>query len=677
MDKQIKGDDKENLSNIESDVSGLVKHRKDYINNPSIGYLNINNLSEKIIYLREICLKTSIDILCVDETKLDSSYPNAQFHIDGYQFPPFRRDRNNYGGGKMVYIRDRIIAKRLENLEGKHSETICLELTVSKKKWCITFAYRPPSNDNKAIFFYELTTSLSQITNLYDYFVIMGDLNIDTSDKTKDTSCYLSDLCDTFSLKNVITGKTCFKKTTGTSIDILLTNRLRSFLKTGIFETGLSDHHKLILSFFRSCFSRIPPKTIQYRKYKTFKESSFLYELDQELLKGDMYKNNRDMFSTFTETFRRVLDKHAPLKTKRVRGNQSPFMTKELSKAVMNKSKTRNKYIKWPSRENVLAMKRAINYCNNLTRTTKNNFFQRVTKSGFANNKKFWNAVKPFLTNKDLLTNDNISIKVNDDLVTDKTKLANLFNLHYINIVENTSGAPPVIQGNPNNPDEDNTTVKNIIKQYENHNNIINIKNHIDSPVIRFDIPTAKIEDINKIIKNINLKKATGPDKIPPKIVKLSANIIDSHLMNIIDNDLSNNSFSNEAKVAAVRPIYKKKSHDKIENYRPVSILSCFSKFYEKFLLEKFKPFINTFLSKFIAGYRENYSSSHVLIRLIENWKQALDENFVVGTVLMDLSKAFDCIPHDLLIAKLYAYGFSEKKCCLSILILKKEKTKW
>ena len=91
------------------------------------------------------------------------------------------------------------------------------------------------------------------------------------------------------------------------------------------------------------------------------------------------------MFSTFAETFRRVLDKHAPLKTKRVRGNQSPFMTKELSKAVMNKSKTRYKYIKGPSRENFLAMKRAKNYCNNLTRTT-NNFFQRVTKSGFANN---------------------------------------------------------------------------------------------------------------------------------------------------------------------------------------------------------------------------------------------------------------------------------------------------
>ena len=69
----------------------------------------------------------------------------------------------------------------------------------------------------------------------------------------------------------------------------------------------------------------------QYRKYKIFNESSFLNELDQEVLKEDMYKNNGDLFSTFTETFRRVLGKHAPLKTKRVRGNQSPFMTKDLS----------------------------------------------------------------------------------------------------------------------------------------------------------------------------------------------------------------------------------------------------------------------------------------------------------------------------------------------------------
>ena len=114
----------------------------------------------------------------------------------------------------------------------------------------------------------------------------------------------------------------------------------------GILEISFSDHDKLILSVFRSCFIRIPPKTIEYRNYRNFNETIFLHDLDQELLKDEMYKSNNEMYSSFTKVFRLVLDKDAPLKVKKVRGNRGPFMTKELSKAIMNKSKIRNKYQK-------------------------------------------------------------------------------------------------------------------------------------------------------------------------------------------------------------------------------------------------------------------------------------------------------------------------------------------
>ena len=68
---------------------------------------------------------------------------------------------------------------------------------------------------------------------------------------------------------------------------------------------------------------------------------------------------------------------------------------------------------------------------------------------------------------------------------------------------------------------------------------------------------------------------------------------------------------------------------------------------------------VTNFLSDFISAYRKGYSTNPVLLRLIENRKAALDSNLFTGAVLMDLLKAFDCILHDLLIAKLYAYGFS------------------
>ena len=176
----------------------------------------------------------------------------------------------------------------------------------------------------------------------------------------------------------------------------------------------------------------------------------------------------------------------------------------------------------------------------------------------------------------------------------------------------------------------------------------------------RHNIPLATAEQINKIVKKLNPNKAKGPEKIPPKIVILSANIIDSHLANIINHGIDNNNFSEVAKIPTVRLIYKKSNRDKIENYRPVSILNCFSKVYKRFPHEQFEPFVETFVSGFFAAYREGYSCNHVLMQLIENWKRALDENFQIGALLMDVS-VFDCILHDLLIAKFYAYGLSEE----------------
>ena len=278
----------------------------------------------------------------------------------------------------------------------------------------------------------------------------MEDLNIDTVDITKDTCNYLSDLRDTFSLTNIINGKTCFKAQKGTSTDVLLTNRPSSFHKTGIFETGFSDHHKLMPSVFRSYFILIPPKIIEYRNYKNFNETVFLHDLDQELLQGEMYKSNNEMYSTFTKVFR--LDS---------------FMTKELSKDIMNKSKIRNKYQKWPSKENFLALKDAKKFCNKSTKSVKKAYFHKVTGKGFVNNRAYWNTVKSFLTNKGFLTNEAIAIENKGKIVTDKSKLFNLFNSHYVNIVEKTPGCPSEIEGNPENKTNDIGTVQPIIQKYQ------------------------------------------------------------------------------------------------------------------------------------------------------------------------------------------------------------------
>ena len=89
--------------------------------------------------------------------------------------------------------------------------------------------------------------------------------------------------------------------------------------------------------------------------------------------------------------------------------------------------------------------------------------------------------------------------------------------------------------------------------------------------------------------------------------------------------------------------------------------MNGFLKVYERYLLNSLSNHIEKILCNFIAAYRKTCSSSHVLIRLIENWKKYLNNKKIVGAILIDLSKSFDCIPRDLLIAKLHAYGFNKK----------------
>ena len=132
----------------------------------------------------------------------------------------------------------------------------------------------------------------------------------------------------------------------------------------------------------------------------------------------------------------------------------------------------------------------------------------------------------------------------------------------------------------------------------------------------------AATEQTNKILKKLSPYRATGADKIPPKTVILSANIVDCYLANIINHDIDNNIFFGGAKIAAGPYYLQKRVRDKIENYKPVNILNCFSKVYERFLHEQLKPFVETFLPVFVAAYREGYSCNHALMRLVENWKR-------------------------------------------------------
>ena len=167
--------------------------------------------------------------------------------------------------------------------------------------------------------------------------------------------------------------------------------------------------------------------------------------------------------------------------------------------------------------------------------------------------------------------------------------------------------------------------------------------NHVDSMYV------------HKSISKLQTKKATGVDGISAKILKACTNSIAQPISSLINFTFDTNSFPRNLKQAQVLPIFKKKDPLDKQNYRPVSILPTISKIYERAIHDQLTTFFDNIFSPFLAAFRRGFGCQTTLLRLVEDWKLALDQHKCVAAILMDLSKAFDCLPHRLLLAKLEA----------------------
>ena len=616
-----------------------TKHR----DRPIIAQLNINFLYPKFHPLIDI-VKNNVDVLMVSETKLDDTFTTAQFLIEGFQ-EPIRLDRNKNGGGIMVYIRDGLDAKEIKSHRLKTVEGMFIKLVIRNTKWLIMAGYNP---DKKKIgnFLDHVGKKLDKLLPQYENLILLGDFN---SEMHEDD---MKIFCETYDLTNLITEPTCFKSVENpSSIDVILTNRTQSFEDSVTIETGLSDCHKMTVTVMKRYYKRLEPLTIEYHDYSSFNGDSFRADLKSKL---DSCENLT--VEKFKSIFDETLNLHAPKKKKTVRGNNAPFMNKTLSKAFMTRARLRNKYFRNPTQENKCLYTKQKNFCTNLLIREKKKYYGDLDVKILEENRKFWQKVKPLFSEK-CMTKQSIRLNENGKIISDKKEVAEILNNYFMDAVENLEVnryLPKIVMN-----DEGLDQIDKMVQKYQDHPSILKIKENVKVEKT-FEFENVDDDQIFKKIISLDPGKACMKDDIPAKLYLGTNDIICGPLSGTFNESKNSNTYPKPLKTADVTPIPKDQNKDMKSKYRPVSLIPLLSKVFEKVMFEQISDFAESFLSPFLFAYRHGHSAEQCLTVMIEMWRQALDEHKIVGAVLTDLSKAFDCLSHDLLIAKLHAYGFGK-----------------
>ncbi len=413
------------------------------------------------------------------------------------------------------------------------------------------------------------------------------------------------------------------------------------------------------VTVMKTTFPKARPKVIQYRDHKNFVQENFRTELREQLCNEVV-----TTYAQFDDVSLNVYNKHAPPKTKIVRANHKPYMTKIVRKAIMRRSALENKLYKDKSPEMGRAFKKHRNYTKKLIKKEKKKYFSSLNMNNYTDNKKFWKTVKPLFSSCGVAS-QKITLVEDDRLITEDEEVAETFNNFFIKSIESLDLAENRVLLNDTGDLKD--PVKVILKKFESYPSVMNIKEKVNVD-IKFSFSKVSISDIKSEIKSLKSNKASTFMNIPTKILKQVIDIIAEPLMQIWNNEvIENHKFASKLKLADIAPIHKKLETIFVKNYRAISLLPVVSKIFERIMQNQMKSHIDKYLSPYLCGYREGYNAQYALVAMIEKWKKSLDNKGIASAIMMDLSKAFDTINHELLVAKLDAYGFEES--ALSIIL--------
>ena len=597
---------------------------KNKTGNISICQLNVHSLPDKLSAIKN-SLTEHHDIIALTETLL-RPYHQQELAIKEFH-PVIRLDRHDRGGGGCaVYIRNTLHYTKLDFLETPEIEALWLKIRSQNNLFILCVCYRPPGTPN--IFwetFQEQIDAAKQIG--VNYILITGDLN---ADPNSENGPYLQQLADQNHFRIHVNEPTRITLNTATILDQFVSNLQDMLYDVTVLPPVSHNDHCTISAQLK--FKTYKPSAYKRHVWLYDKADFDAFRRALQVFNWDICFETNDVdqvCNNWTQHFLSIAKQFIPNRYVTIRPSDSPWYTKSLRKIKrkLDRIHGRAKRSNDPEIWGLYREKR--NEYNREIKKAEHEYNLKLAselQNKSVSTKQWWKLAKSFLG-----YNYNTSfppIKDGDNIHFDNKGKAQAFNDFFIShSTINTDGA----------------TLPNTL-------------NVAQSELSDVYIQESEILDI---LKSIDTSKSTGPDGISPRMLKEAAAVIYPSLCRLINLSLSSCKVPSEWKKAHVLPLHKKKEKDILDNYRPVSLLSCVSKILERALFKHvFNYFRDNFLiSLYQSGFTPGDSTVNQLVQIYHLLCDALDKKKEVRIVFCDISKAFDRVWHEGLIYKLRNMG--------------------